>query len=191
MLFNNLPTGEPNAHFLRKSYQILHWDITLSLWSKQEVWRFKFKMSMRRKRPYLPWLVLRLFWSPMLTWYYSEIWWTVIYSHCLFQWTKETGRICCHALAVIYCTSSAWSNIKSNDDPMWYSLPFHVTTHQRMYGPIPVLPTTSHWMEANPVFSEQCHRKCRARKKNRYTSDLTQGAQNYLCKLCGDQGHYA
>jgi hypothetical protein len=31
----------------------------------------------------------------------------------------------------------------SNDDPMWYSLPYHVTTLQKMYGPIPVLPTTS------------------------------------------------
>ena len=30
----------------------------------------------------------------------------------------------------------------SNDDPMWYSLPYHVTTLQKMYGPIPVLPTT-------------------------------------------------
>ena len=36
----------------------------------------------------------------------------------------------------------------SNDDPMWYSLPFHVTTPQRMYGPISVLPTTSDQMEA-------------------------------------------
>jgi hypothetical protein len=46
-------------------------------------------------------------------------------------------------------------------------------------------------MEAKPVFPERCHRKCGAKKKNRYTSDLTQGAQNYLCKLCGDKGHYA
>jgi hypothetical protein len=46
-------------------------------------------------------------------------------------------------------------------------------------------------MEANPVFPAQCHRKCRTRKKNKYTLDLTQGAQNYLCKLCGDEGHYA
>ena len=28
-------------------------------------------------------------------------------------------------------------------------------------------------------------------KKERYTSDLTLGAQNYSCKLCGDKGHYA
>ena len=60
-----------------------------------------------------------------------------------------------------------------------------------MYGPIPVLPTTSDQMEAKPVFPERCHRKRGARKKNRYTSDLTQGAQNYSCKLCGDEGHYA
>ena len=79
----------------------------------------------------------------------------------------------------------------SNDDPMWYSLPYHVTILQKMYGPIPVLPTTSDQMEAMPVFPEQCHRKCGARKRNKYTSELTQGAQNYLCKLCGDEGHYA
>ena len=79
----------------------------------------------------------------------------------------------------------------SNDDPMWYSLPYHVTILQKMYGPIPVLPTTSDQMEAKPVFPERCHRKRGERKKNRYTSDLTQGAQNYSCKLCGDEGHYA
>jgi hypothetical protein len=29
------------------------------------------------------------------------------------------------------------------------------------------------------------------KKKNKYTSEWTQGAQNYLCKLCGDKGNYA
>ena len=29
------------------------------------------------------------------------------------------------------------------DDPMWYSLPYHFTTLQKMHGPISVLPTTS------------------------------------------------
>lgn len=40
-----------------------------------------------------------------------------------------------------------------------------------------------------PDFPEQCCRKCRARKKNMHTSDLTQRAQNYLGKLCGDKDH--
>ena len=44
---------------------------------------------------------------------------------------------------------------------------------------------------AKLVFPEQCHRKCRARKNNRYTSEWTKGIQNYLCKLCGDKGNYA
>ena len=84
---------------------------------------------------------------------------------CPFQWTKETGWICCHALAVIYGTTSAWTKIMSNDDPMWYTLLYHVTFLQKMYGPIPVLCTTSDQMEAKPVFPEQCHRKRGARKK--------------------------
>ena len=62
---------------------------------------------------------------------------------CPCHWTKETGRICCHALAAIYCTTSAWTKLMSNDDPMWYSLPYHVTTLQKMYVPIPELPTKS------------------------------------------------
>ena len=59
-----------------------------------------------------------------------------------------------------------------------------------MYGPVPVLPTTSDQMEAKPVIPQQCHRKCGARKKNRYILDLSHGAQKYLCKLCGSKGHY-
>ena len=62
---------------------------------------------------------------------------------CPCHWTKETGRICCHALAAIYCTTSASTKLMSNDDPMWYSLPYHVTTLQKMYVPIPELPTKS------------------------------------------------
>ena len=62
---------------------------------------------------------------------------------CSYQWTKETGRICFYARRAIYCTTSAWTKLKSNDDPMWYSLPYHVTTLQKMYVPIPELPTIS------------------------------------------------
>ena len=54
-----------------------------------------------------------------------------------------------------------------------------------------MLPTTSDEIEANLVFPEQCYRKQGARKKNRYKSDLTQGAQKYLCTLFGDNGDYA
>ena len=60
---------------------------------------------------------------------------------CPCQWTQETGRICYHGLAAIYRTTSAWIGQMSIDDLMWYSLPYHVTTLQNMYGPIPVLPT--------------------------------------------------
>ena len=81
-------------------------------------------------------------------------------------------------LAAIYCTMLVWTRRMSTDNPMWYSLPYYVTTLQKMYGPIPVLPTTSDQMEAMPVFPEQCHRKCGARKRNKYTSELTQGAHN-------------
>ena len=48
---------------------------------------------------------------------------------------------------------------------MWYPFPFHVTTSQKMFGQGPVLPMTSDQMEATPVFLEQCHKKCGARKK--------------------------
>jgi hypothetical protein len=53
--------------------------------------------------------------------------------------------------------------LMSNDDPMWYSLPYHVTTLQKMYGTIPELPSTSEQMLAKLVFPEQCHRKHGAR----------------------------
>ena len=74
---------------------------------------------------------------------------------------------------------------------MWYSFPFHVTTLQKMYGQGPVLPMTSDQMEATPVFLELCHRKCGARKKNRYKSDSSHGAQKYPCKLGGCKGHHS
>ena len=48
---------------------------------------------------------------------------------------------------------------------MWYPFPFHVTTVQTIYGQGPVLPMTSDKMEAMPIFPEQCHRKCGARKR--------------------------
>jgi hypothetical protein len=62
---------------------------------------------------------------------------------CPCQWTKETGRVFFHACRAIYCMTSAWTKLMSNDDPMWYSLPYHVTTLQKMYVPIPELPTIS------------------------------------------------
>jgi hypothetical protein len=46
----------------------------------------------------------------------------------------------------------------STDYPTKYSLPYHVTTLQKMYGPIPVLPTKSNQMETKPVYSEQCYK---------------------------------
>ena len=47
---------------------------------------------------------------------------------------------------------SAWTERMSTYDPMWYFVPYHVTTLQKLYGPIPVLPTTSDQMETKPVF---------------------------------------
>ena len=44
-------------------------------------------------------------------------------------------------------------------------MPYHVTTLQNRYGPIPLLPmTTSDRMEAKPVFPEQSQRRWGARK---------------------------
>ena len=110
---------------------------------------------------------------------------------CLCQWTIENWQICYHGLAAIFCTASAWTRRMSTDDPIWYSFPYRVTTLQKMYLPDPVLPTTSDQMEAKPIFPEQCHRKCGARKQNRYISDLSHSPQKYPCKLCGRKGHYA
>ena len=104
---------------------------------------------------------------------------------------KRLYRFCYHWLAAIYCTTSVWTKRMSTDEPMWYSFPNHVMMLQKLYGLIPVLPTTSDWMEAKMVFPEQCHRKCGERKMSRYTTNSTQGAQKYLCKLHGSKGHYA
>ena len=62
---------------------------------------------------------------------------------CPCKWTQETGWICYHGLAAIYCTTPTWTKPISTDDPMWYSFPHHVTTLQKMYGPVPVLFMTS------------------------------------------------
>ena len=62
---------------------------------------------------------------------------------CPCQWTNKTGQICYHGLAAVYCTMFVWTKRKSTDDTMWYSLPYHVTTHQKMYELILVLPTTN------------------------------------------------
>ena len=110
---------------------------------------------------------------------------------CPCQLTSKTGQICFHGLAATYCTKSTWTKTMSTDDPMWYSFSYHVTTLQKMYGPVPVVSTTSDQMEAKPVFPEQCHRKQGAMKKNRYILDSSHGAQKYPCKLCGSKGHYA
>ena len=48
-----------------------------------------------------------------------------------------------------------------------------------------------HQKDAMLVFAEWCHRKHRARRNNRYTSDLRQSEQNYLSQSCGDKGHFA
>ena len=109
---------------------------------------------------------------------------------CPCQWTNETGQICYHGLAAIYHTTSAWTEQMSTHDPMWYSLPYRVTTLQKVYGPIPVLPTTDR-MDATLVFPERHHRKRGARKKSRYKSDSTKGAPKYNCRLCGEKCHYA
>ena len=66
---------------------------------------------------------------------------------CPCQWTNKTGRIFYYVLAAIYYTMSPWTERMSTDDPMWYFLPYHVTALQTIYGHIPVLPTTSDWME--------------------------------------------
>ena len=105
--------------------------------------------------------------------------------------TSKTEQICCHGLAAISCTTSAWTKTMSTDDPMWYSFPYYITTLQKMYGPVPVQPTTSDQMEAKPVIPQQFHRKCGARKKNRYISDLQQSAHKYPSKLCDSKGHFA
>ena len=38
---------------------------------------------------------------------------------------------------------TAWAKRMSTDDPMWYSVPYHVITLLKVYGHIPVLPITT------------------------------------------------
>ena len=56
--------------------------------------------------------------------------------------TQKTDQLCCHELTATYCTALALTERMSTDNPMWYSVPYHATTLQMIYGPIPVLPAT-------------------------------------------------
>jgi hypothetical protein len=49
--------------------------------------------------------------------------------HC--QWTNKSGQIS-HGLAEIFHKTSAKTGRISTDDPMWCSVPYHVTTLQKM-----------------------------------------------------------
>ena len=60
---------------------------------------------------------------------------------------------------------SFWTTRLSVDDPMWYSLLYHITTLQEIFGSIPVLCTTSDWMEVVSLLFGKNHRKCKARKE--------------------------
>ena len=54
---------------------------------------------------------------------------------CTCLWTQEAEQICCQGFAGIYCTTSTWLNKISSNDPMWNTLPYHVSSLQKMYGP--------------------------------------------------------
>ena len=84
--------------------------------------------------------------------------------HC--HWIQKTGWLYCHGLAAIHCTMPVWTERMSTDDPIWYSVPYHVTTLQKMYVPIPMLPTSSDQWEAKTDLSEQCHRKLKQEKRS-------------------------
>ena len=71
---------------------------------------------------------------------------------CLCQWTNKTRWICHHEFAVTFHTKSAKTERISTDDPMQYSVPYHATPLQKMYGPILVIPSIIHLQEAIPVF---------------------------------------
>jgi hypothetical protein len=102
---------------------------------------------------------------------------------CPCLWTKETGRICWHALAAIY---RGPSNLAVTDDPYWYALPYHVTELRAMYESIPVSSSTLDRLVARPLVPERCHKQRGAKTKKRKTT----GGGSRMCKLCGEIGHY-
>ena len=160
---SNLLIGEQNVCLLWNSDLIFLWGSILSLCSRQETEGSGVSCP-RGEMSILAFVTAQLFEfnADMALVRVDGLSHTTI---CPCQGTQETGWICYHRLAATYPTTSAEATRFSKDALMWYPFPFHVTTSKKMFGQGPVLPMTSDQMKAMPVFSEQCHRKCGARKK--------------------------